>query len=92
MVAFQAKQPFFAFLQGIAAGTALEETAPAENYILDERVPDAREDDFLGLNGFASAAHDKNSWFKQHVDYAKDRVALPAISGTFTAINQPNWM
>jgi hypothetical protein len=91
-VAFQAKQPFFAFLQGTAAGAALEEAAPAENYILDERVPDAREDDFLGLNGFASAAHNKDSWFKQHVDYAKDRVALPAISGTFTAINQPNWL
>jgi len=91
-VAFQAKQPFFAFLQGTAAGAVLEEAAPAENYILDERVTDAREDDFLGLNGFASAAHDKNSWFKQHVDYAKDRVALPAISGTFTAINQPNWL
>ena len=91
-MAFQAKQPFFAFLQGIAAGTALEETAPAENYILDERVPDTREDDFLGFNGFASAAQDKDSWFKQHVDYAKDRVALPATSGTFTAINKPNWL
>ena len=90
-MAFQAKQPFFAFLQGTAAGAALEETAPAENYILDERVPDAREDDFLGLNGFASAAHNKDSWFKQHVDYAKDRVALPVTSGTFTAINRPNW-
>jgi hypothetical protein len=76
----------------MAAGAVLEQTAPAENYILDERVPDAREDDFLGLNGFASAAHEKGSWFKQHVDYAKDRVALPATSGTFTAINQPNWL
>lgn len=91
-MAFQGKQPFFAFLQGTAAGTALEEVAPAENYVLDERVPGAREDDFLALNGFATAAHDKNSWFKQHVDYAKARVALPATSETFTAINQPNWL
>ena len=91
-MSFQGKMPFFAFLQGIAAGKALEEAAPAENYILDERVPDARENDFLGLNGFASAAHNKDLWFKQHVDYAKDRVALPAISGTFTTINQPNWL
>jgi hypothetical protein len=91
-VAFQDKQPFFAFLQAIAGRTALEEVAPAENYVLDERVPGAREDDFLALNGFASAAHDKNSWFKQHVDYTKDRVALPAVSGTFTNINQPNWL
>lgn len=91
-MAFQGKEPFFAFLRGAAAGTALEEVAPAENYILDERVPGAREDDFLALNGFASAAHDKDSWFKQHVDYTKDRVALPAVSGTFTNINQPNWL
>ncbi|MGO8677786.1 MAG: hypothetical protein ACLQVX_18175 [Limisphaerales bacterium] len=91
-VAFQAKQPFFAFLQGMAAGATLEEAAPAENYILDERVPDVRQDDFLALNGFASAAHNRDSWFKQHVDYTKDRVALPAISGTFTAINRSNWL
>ena len=67
-MAFQGKQPFFAFLQNTAAGATLEEAAPAENYILDERVPDARENDFLGLNGFASAAYDKDSWFKQHVN------------------------
>lgn len=91
-MAFQGKQPFFAFLQGTAAGTALEEVAPAENYVLDERVPSAREDDFLGLNAFASATHDRDSWFKQHVDYTTDRVALPAVSGTFTNINQPNWL
>lgn len=90
-MAFQGKQPFFAFLQGTAAGTALEEVAPAENYILDERVSDAREDEFLSFNGFASPAPEKDSWFKQHLDYAKAHVALPAISGTFTAINRDNW-
>ena len=79
-------------MQGSVAGAAIDVAAPADYYILDERVPDAREDDFLGLSGFASAVHDKDSWFKQHVDYAKDRVALPAISGTFTAINRPNWL
>lgn len=90
-MAFQGKQPFFAFLQSSAAAAALEETAPAENYILDERVPDARGDDFLAFNGFAAAAHDKDSWFRQHVVYAKAHVALPAISGTFTAINRDNF-
>jgi hypothetical protein len=39
------------------------------------------------LNGFATAAHGKNSWFKQHVDYTKDRVALATVSGTFNNIN-----
>lgn len=91
-MAFQGREPFFAFLRGAAAGTALEEVAPAENYILDERVPDAREDDFLALNDFASGSHARDIWFKHHVDYTKDRVALPAVSATFSAANQPNWL
>ena len=91
-MAFQGKQPFFAFLQGTAAAAALEEVAPAENYVLDERVPDAREDDFLAYRGFASVAHDKESWFKQHGYYAIEHVARPLVSGTFTTINQPNWV
>ena len=60
--------------------------------MLDERVPGARENGFLELNDFATAAHDKNLWFKQHVDYTKERVALPAVSETFTNINQSNWL
>ena len=75
-MAFQAKEPFFAFLQGTAAGAALEEAAPAENYILDERVPDAREDDFLTFNAFsATAPFNRSAWFKQHVDYSTAKVA-----------------
>ncbi len=91
-VAFQGKLPFFAFLQGSASGASLEEVAPAENYVLDERVPGAREDEFLSFNGFASAAHDKDTWFKQHVNYTKAHVALPLFSDTFTDINRPNWL
>ena len=91
-MAFQGKQPFFAFLQGAAAGAALDKAAPAENYILDERVPGAREEGFLLLNGFEAAAHSNDSWFKHHVDYTKARVALSAISETFSTINSPNWL
>lgn len=91
-MAFQAKPPFFAFLQGTAAGAAVEEAAPAENYILDERLPDGREYNFLAFNGFASTAFTTNTWFKQHVDYTKAHVALPPVSETFTAINKPNWL
>ena len=90
-MAFQGKQPFFAFLQGTAAGAALEDVAPAENYVLDERVSDAREDDFLAFNGFASSAHASPAWFKHHVDYTKAHVALPPVSGTFAPINRDNW-
>lgn len=92
-MAFQAKQPFFAFLRGTAAGAALEESAPAENYILDERVPGAREDEFLTLNAFsATAPFNRSKWFKQHVDYATAKVARAAVSATFDTTNQPNWL
>ena len=94
-MAFQGKQPFFAFLQGTAAGTTLEEAAPAENYILDERVPAAREDEFLAFNGFSSRPpFSKDSWFKQHKEYATANVAKvgkAGVSATFDDINQPNW-
>jgi hypothetical protein len=90
-VAFQGNQPFFAFLQSIAGGAVFEETAPAENYILDERVPANRVDDFLSFNGFA-APFSATAWFKQHVDYSTVKVARAAISGTFDNINQPNWL
>ena len=90
-MAFQGRLPFFEFLQAAAGAMSVDEAGPAENYILDERVPDARENDFLALNGFASATHDKDSWYKQHVNYTKERVALPAVSETFSAINRMNW-
>jgi hypothetical protein len=51
-MAFQDKQPFFSFLQNFASGTEQEVKAVAENYILDERVPDEREDKFLAYNDF----------------------------------------
>lgn len=97
-MSFQGKMPFFAFLQGVAAGTALEEAAPAENYILDERVPDARENEFFSFNDFPITLRSLTqstfcpAWFKHHVDYAKAKVALPAISGTFTKINEDAWL
>lgn len=91
-MAFQGKQPFFAFLQGTAAGTAIDVAAPAENYVLDERVPDARGGEFLAFNGFSSTAPDKDSWFKHHTNYTKAHVALPPISGTFTKINEDAWL
>ena len=90
-MAFQGKNPFFSFLQK-AAGDELSISAPADNYILDERVPPDREDDFLCFNEFESVTLDSDSWFKQHTDYALVRVAKPSVSGTFSLINRPNWL
>lgn len=70
----------------------LEDSAPAENFILDERVPDARENDYLGFSTFCTSPLDRDSWFRHHVSYCRDRVALPTTSATFSTINQPNWL
>jgi hypothetical protein len=92
-MAFQHKQSFFAFLQTQAASSTLEEAAPAENYLLDERLPVSREDDFLAFNGFSSVApFTRDTWFKQHTDYGIARVAKPAVSTTFEQQNRPNWL
>lgn len=92
-MAFQGKSPFFDFLQNTAAIPALEHSAPAENYILDERVPDARENDFLSLSGFsASSPATVAEWYTQIVNYSTIRVSRAAVSSTFDTINRPNWL
>lgn len=89
-MAFQGKNPFYSFLQE-AAKEDLAIGAPAENCILDERVPSSREDEFLSFNGFELNTLDADSWFKQHVEYATVHVARARISGTFDSINRRNW-
>ncbi|MDP3856878.1 MAG: hypothetical protein Q8Q73_03850 [Stagnimonas sp.] len=91
-MAFQANKPFFAFLQETAGKSNLDEVAPSENYILDERLPDVRGDSFLAFNGFVGQTHDRDLWFQQHANYCRAHVALPSISETFSAINNPNWL
>lgn len=89
-MAFQGKNQFYSFLQE-AAKEDLVIGAPAENYILDERVPSSREDEFLSFNGFELNAPDADSWFRHHVEYATFHVARASISGTFDSINRRNW-
>lgn len=91
-MAFQGKQPFLSFLQSSASAADLEDTAPAENWILDERVPNAREDTFLAHSGFDTAAAEIPLWFKRYVDYAKANVSLPSVSETFQPINSGAWL
>ena len=92
-MAFQGKQPFFAFLGGAAAAAALTEAAPAENYILDERVSDRRETDFLSLSEFDKAQPASPSdWYAQHTNYTRLRVACcgsphGALAVTFISEN-----
>lgn len=92
-MAFQSKRLFFNFLRTAASSAALEHSAPAENHILEERVPDAREDDFLDLSGLtATPPPTINGWFKNLRDYGISRVARAMTSATFDTINRPNWL
>lgn len=92
-MAFQNKRPFFDFLRTVASSAALEQSAPAENHILDERVPDARENDFLALSGFAASAPAiVGDWFKSLHDYGINRIARAVTSATFDTINRANWL
>jgi hypothetical protein len=92
-VAFQGKQPFFAFLRGAAGVAVITEAAPAENYILDERVSESRETDFLSLSGFDKAQPaSRADWYEQHTNYTRLRVARcgsphGALAVTFTSEN-----
>lgn len=76
----------------MASGSSLEEVAPAQNCILEERLPPARENSFLSFNDFEAKLHTRELWFEQHARYGDCRIASPAVSETFTDINQPNWL
>jgi hypothetical protein len=92
-MAFQNKHPFFEFLLTAVSASVLEHSAPAENHILDERVPDARENDFLTSSGFAAAAPSTvDDWFRQLRNYGINKVARASTSATFDTINQPAWL
>jgi hypothetical protein len=92
-VSFQGKEPFFTFLKGVATGAVLEEAAPAENYILDERLSDERQNEFLTMSGFtARTPASPSEWFQNHKTYTVSRVAQAAVSTTFCRENSRAWL
>lgn len=97
-VVFQHKQPFFDFLRGTCGTSAVAVSAPAENYILEERLSARREHDFLVLSGFLTAAPAAPpDWFAQHVNYTKRRVARRGfprgtLAATFADENRSAWL
>jgi len=94
-MAFQANNPFFAFLTTAARSVSLAEWAPAENYILEERLSPDRHQEFLNTSGFATTSPaDVPDWFAQHYNYTlvhiAQRGAPPgSLASTFRSINQP---
>jgi len=92
-MAFQACAPFFGFLRSVAGGTILAEAAPAENYILDERISPVRQAAFLRHGGFDAAVPGTVAdWFQEHKNYTVASVARAAESVTFADENRPAWL
>ena len=94
-MAFQNDRPFADFLRQTARATPLKESAPAVNFLLEERLPATREHDFLAaLPGQPVTEWDVSSWNATFGKHYVDKVALPlrrasAIS-TFSTANTSN--
>ena len=89
-MAFQSQSVFHGVLQGLASSDALGEQAPAENFLLDERVSTHREQDYFGCTGFApTPATTTGDWFEKHKTYASKRLRFLPCTATFDVGNEP---
>ena len=94
-MAFQSDTPFAGFLRSTARSAVLAESAPAVNFLLEERLPDPREETFLTKTpGSASAGWDVLSWWETFGNHYGDKVARPLRRAlevsTFSAENSDN--
>ena len=94
-MAFQSDTPFAGFLCGTARSAVLAESAPAVNFLLEERLPVPREQTFLTEKpGPAPAGWDVLSWWDTFGNHYGDRVARPLRRAleisTFAAENSDN--
>lgn len=94
-MAFQSDKQFAGFLRTTAAQAVLAESAPAANFLLEERLPALREQAFLASSPSPGAAGwDINSWWVTFGNHFNGKVALPrrraSQVATFADENQPN--
>lgn len=94
-MAFQSDATFAGFLRGTARTAVLAESAPAVNFLLEERLPAAREQTFLTEKpGPPPTGWDISSWWQTFGNHYSERVALPLRRAlgvsTFAAGNQDN--
>lgn len=92
-MAFQRDPAFSGFLRAAARGGVLAETAPAVNFLLEERLAATREQDFLATSG-GTAAWTVEQWWKTYANYYRESIAcqrnLSRNIATFTAPNRDN--
>ena len=94
-MAFQRDNVFSEFLRQTARKPTVSESAPAVNFLLDERVPDQRETVFLaGGPAATGSGWDSDSWLRTFGNHFEAHIAVPARGArrcaTFDAINQSN--
>ena len=94
-MAFQHDALFAEFLRTTARSAALAESAPAVNFLLEERLPVPREQTFLTEKpGPAPAGWNSDAWRDTFVDHYCDRVARTRHRAlevsTFAAENSDN--
>ena len=73
-------------------GLSPEERAVAENFILEERISEPREDSY---EQFLASPNDSGDWNFNHEDYVSNKIKLFHGHGdpeTFTDINRLNWL
>lgn len=94
-MAFQNDAAFAGFLRSTARTAVLAESAPAVNFLLEERLPAPREQTFLVEKpGPAPTGWDVPSWWQTFVNHYSERVAMPSRRAlgisTFAAENGDN--
>lgn len=94
-MAFQSDMIFAEFLRETARTGVQSEAFPAMNFLLEERLPGTREQDFLNaFPGTVPRGWGTDSWRETFANHYSEKIALPlrralAIS-TFAAGNQDN--
>jgi len=94
-MAFQSDASFAGFLRTTAQSAVVAESAPAVNFLLEERLPAPREQTFLGEKpGPAPSGWEMSAWLQTFGNHYSDRVALPLRRAggiaTFTSENSDN--
>lgn len=80
---------FFELLRGVQEDQ-FGDREIAENFILEERLTEAREDSYMG---YITSPHERSDWLSGHKKYLAARIKLGQHQGfpeTFTDLNSPN--